>query len=432
MSAKIVSLEVENVKRVQAVELSPDANGLTVIGGRNGQGKTSVLDAIMWALGGDRFKPTKPVRAGAEKLVIKVEMNNGVTVERKGVAGALKVTSATGKGGQALLNEFVNGFALNLPKFMSATGTEKANMLLDAYPEKGAEIQRMNEGIKRLYNERLALGQIADRKRKYADELPFDPEAPDQPLTGTEMSTKLRDAMAINAKNEALRQNTDKALRDLESERKTLERRHARVKDLEKQLAEARSEAEIQVVAVQAAEANLAQAKLKTKLLRDLDTSTIEREMEEIDALNAKVRANESKRLAEAEADDLREQYNDMSHQIDKLRSDRLALLQEMDLPLEGLLIDEDGEIIYQDAKWDCMSGAEQLKVATAICAAMKPDCGFVLLDKLEAMDVETLAEFSEWLKDRKLQAIGTRVGTGDENSIIIEDGVSVPAEYKF
>jgi DNA repair exonuclease SbcCD ATPase subunit len=55
---KITSFEAENVKRVKAVELKPTENGLTIIGGRNGQGKTSVLDAIAWALGGNRFKPS--------------------------------------------------------------------------------------------------------------------------------------------------------------------------------------------------------------------------------------------------------------------------------------------------------------------------------------------------------------------------------------
>ena len=83
----IIGLTVENVKRVQAVTLEPTANGLTVIGGRNGQGKTSVLDAIMWALGGDRFKPSSPLRDGADKLKVALTLDNGITVERKGAAG---------------------------------------------------------------------------------------------------------------------------------------------------------------------------------------------------------------------------------------------------------------------------------------------------------------------------------------------------------
>lgn len=60
MGIKISSLRMENVKRVRAVQLEPSENGLTIIGGKNGQGKTSVLDAIAWALGGDKYKPSNP------------------------------------------------------------------------------------------------------------------------------------------------------------------------------------------------------------------------------------------------------------------------------------------------------------------------------------------------------------------------------------
>ena len=69
------------------------------------------------------------------------------------------------------------------------------------------------------------------------------------------------------------------------------------------------------------------------------------------------------------------------------------------------------------------MSGSDQLRVATAIVRRLNPECGFVLLDKLEQMDTETLQEFGAWLEQEDLQAIATRVSTGDECSIIIEDG---------
>ena len=84
-----------------------------------------------------------------------------------------------------------------------------------------------------------------------------------------------------------------------------------------------------------------------------------------------------------------------------------------------------DGELLYNGHKWDCMSGSDQLRVSTAIIRKLNPECGFVLLDKLEQMDTETLREFGEWLESEGLQAIATRVSTGDECSVIIEDGYS-------
>ena len=65
MSIKINKLEIENVKRVKAVKLEPSANGLTIVGGNNNQGKTSVLDAIAWTLGGDTYRPSQPSREGS-------------------------------------------------------------------------------------------------------------------------------------------------------------------------------------------------------------------------------------------------------------------------------------------------------------------------------------------------------------------------------
>ena len=53
---------------------------------------------------------------------------------------------------------------------------------------------------------------------------------------------------------------------------------------------------------------------------------------------------------------------------------------------------------MYKGQKWDNMSGSERLMVSTAIVRKLNPECGFVLLDKLEQMDLQTLQEFGSWL----------------------------------
>ena len=152
---KINSLEIENIKRVKAVTLSPAENGLTVIGGRNGQGKTSVLDAIAWALGGDRFKPSGPKREGSViPPRLRVELSNGLIAERSGDSSRLNVIDPRGnKGGQQLLNEFVETLALDLPKFMSASNKEKADTLLKIIGV-GDELYRLETEEQTLYNRR--------------------------------------------------------------------------------------------------------------------------------------------------------------------------------------------------------------------------------------------------------------------------------------
>ena len=140
MSVKINQLELENVKRIKAVKVEPSPNGLTVIGGKNNQGKTSVLDAIVWALGGNKYKPSNPVREGSVlQPHLKVVLDNGFVVERKGKNSDLKVIDPKGnKAGQTLLSEFIEEFALNVPKFMESSNKEKAN-ILDVYKRQGCK-----------------------------------------------------------------------------------------------------------------------------------------------------------------------------------------------------------------------------------------------------------------------------------------------------
>ena len=165
---KITSLELENVKRIRACAITPTQNGLTVIGGRNNQGKTSVLDAIAWALGGDRHRPSRAAREGSSippRLCVK--LSNGLVVERTGKNSDLKVTDTEGRrAGQQLLNEFVEQLALDLPKFMQASAKEKAGILLEVI---GVEDQltELDRKENSLYNDRLAIGRIADQKANH-------------------------------------------------------------------------------------------------------------------------------------------------------------------------------------------------------------------------------------------------------------------------
>jgi len=164
--------------------------------------------------------------------------------------------------------------------------------------------------------------------------------------------------------------------------------------------------------------------------MQHIDPSPFAQRLTEVEAINAKVRANLEKQKALADAEAAQKQRADLTAKIDRLRAERIALLDGAKLPLPGLTV-IDGELAYQSQKWDCMSHSEQLRVATAIVRALKPECGFVLLDKLESMDGQTLSEFGAWLQSVGLQAIATRVSTGGECSIIIEDGHGIQDNFE-
>lgn len=409
MTIKINALQVENVKRVKAVALEPSANGLTVIGGKNGQGKTSVLDAIAWALGGDRYRPSNAEREGSTLPPhIKLELSNGLTVERSGKNSALKVVDTTGKrSGQQLLNEFVEQLAIDLPHFLQASNREKADTLLQVIGV-GDQVRSLEVKEKEVYNRRRMIGQEADRKRKYADELPHYPAAPNEPVSASQLIRQQQDILARNGENQRKRMRANQ----IEHE---YGRTAAHVSLLRSQLADAEKQ-------LQQLVADLAIAQKDALDLQDESTDEIERSLQEIEQINIQVRANCDREKAEQDAAHYAQQYQDLTKELEEIRHDKYALLDSAKLPLPGLSV-EDGELTYNGKKWDCMSGADQLIVATAIVRAINPKCGFVLLDKLEQLDADQLHMFGVWLQSQQLQVIATRVSTGPECSIIIEDG---------
>ncbi len=170
------------------------------------------------------------------------------------------------------------------------------------------------------------------------------------------------------------------------------------------------------------AKASLNTAMMDAKNLQDQSTEELEHNISNIEEINRKVRANFDKDKAEEDALVYKNQYDGLTEQIIQVRKDKTALLQSAELPLSGLSVNN-GELIYNGQKWDNMSGSDRLKVAAAIVRKLNPKCGFVLLDKLEQMDLQTLREFGAWLEQEGLQAIATRVSTGEECSIIISDG---------
>ena len=414
-TVKINSLELENVKRVKAVKLEPTKNGLTVVGGKNNQGKTSVLDAIAWALGGAKYKPSQAQREGSlVEPQLHIELSNGMVVERLGKNGSLKVTDPSGqKGNQSLLDGFISQFALDLPKFMEADKNTKAKILLQIIGV-GDQLSVFDKQESELYNRRTEIGRIADQKKKYADEMVQWDGVPEEIVSAAELIQQQQEILARNGRNQELRNQVN----NLEAQKTLLEQR---IEEAQKTL-NAMHEQFAELME------KLSIANTNAKDLQDESTAELEESIANIDSTNAKVRDNLNKQRAQEEADEYKRQYGDLTTQIEDIRKARMELLNGVEVPLDDLSV-QDGELIYKGQKWDNMSGSDQLKVATAIVRKTNPQCGFVLLDKLEQMDIDTMNEFGKWLQDNNLQAIATRVSTGDECSIFIEDGYSVDKE---
>lgn len=283
---------------------------------------------------------------------------------------------------------------------MQASSKEKADTLLKIIGV-GDKLYEFEQQEKELYNRRLTIGQIADQKKKYAKEQPYFQDAPKELVSASDLIKQQQDILAQNGENNRKRQN----LQFLEGQSADIQ--HKIDELLEKQ----------RVILV-----DLETARKSALDLHDESTEELEKNITNIEEINRKVRANLDKDKAEEDALDYSNQYNTLTGQIENIRQSKVDLLKGADLPLPGLSVVE-GELTYDGYKWDNMSGSDQLKVSTAIVRKLNPKCGFVLLDKLEQMDLDSLQEFGQWLEAEGLQAIATRVSTGEECSILIEDG---------
>lgn len=418
MSIKINKLEIENVKRVKAVKLEPSANGLTIVGGNNNQGKTSVLDAIAWALGGDTYRPSQASREGSvTPPYLHLVLSNGLIVERKGKNSDLKVIDPKGeKAGQQLLNSFIEKLALDLPKFMEASDTEKASTLLNIIGV-GKELAEIEEQEKSVYNERLAIGRIADQKKKFADEQEYFPDAPKDLISASELIQQQQEILARNGENQRKRNN----LAVISNQKHRLS---DEIKLLEGQIAELYTRLDEKKQSYEKVAKDEETAQKTVAELIDESTEELEKNLAHIEEINRKVRINLDKDKAEDDAREYQVQYDNLTIKLSNIREQKTELLNDANLPLPELTVIE-GKLKYKGQEWDNMSGSDRLKVSTAIVRKLNPECGFVLIDKLEQMDLDTLKEFGEWLEQEGLQAIATRVSKGDECSIIIEDGYS-------
>ena len=469
--AKITGFSVQDFKRVKLVEIQPTENGLTILGGRNAQGKSSCLDAIAYALGGEAFRPSDVNNHESESnAAIKVEIN-GLTVERTGKNAALKITDARGmRGNQTLLNDIVGKFALDLGSFMRASDTDKAKLLLKMFPELEANLAELKKQADEIRASRADNNR--DRKRLQAqfDAMPNFPEAPAQEINIGDLTDELQkvteeENAAATAKRN-LQKLIDESARleiELNTKKREEEARHAasnhleveygsaateliqeferRKKELKQKFADRANQLANEILVIfneqeklknQIANLEEEEQILSSELENKPDYTAVKAEimtrMQQADETNRQIRANAERAKVYDQMVEVANVTARQTREVEDIENRRTALLQNAKLPLPELSITEDGELLYRGQKWDCMSGSERLKVATAICMKSKPGCGFVLIDGLEAMDAQTLAEFAEFLTEQNMQGIGTIVG---ENSatVIIEDGMVKESE---
>lgn len=470
---KVKQFTMQNVKGVNLFDYTFPLAGVTTIGGRNNQGKTSVLNGMQYAIGGEAYRPTNYHKDDTEaESFLRMVFSNGIVAQRVGDSADLKVYDENGKlSRQRLLDQFITKFALDLPRFLNGTDKERAEILLKALHLE-EQVEALEASIQSEYDERTIIGRLRDQKRKAGKEMPFHEGVPETELSPSDILARMQEVNVRNAKIQAARQELDKNNADLVRLIEAGERIEAalvkvdgetvslcekvdadcktKVASIEEQIrklqesikaaqefavshkAQIRRSAEEnkKALAGQKAENDKAVDALTEKIasaeMQDFtleDTSSFQREIDEVENTNIKVRENIARAKVLKEADEHALKYDEKTAIIEDLRKQKDALLQGAGLPYPGLSV-ENKVVTLNGKAWDCMSESMKIRVGCAIVMRINPSCKFMFVDKLEQLDSESLAELDQFAKDHDIQIIGTRVTTNpDDCTIIIKNG---------
>lgn len=470
---KVKHFTMQNVKAVNLFDYEFPISGVTTIGGRNNQGKTSVLNGMQYTIGGESYRPTNYHKDDAsEEAMLSMEFTNGIVAQRIGNSADLKVYDPTGKlSRQKLLDQFITKFAIDLPKFLNGTDKERASILLKALHLED-KVEKLDEAIDSEYEERTVIGRIRDQKKKAGMEMPYHAGVPESELSPSDILARMQAVNIRNAKIQAAKEELDKNTLTLasmveagEKMAATIAKMDGETEDLctkvasdcankihgirgqiamlEKSIDEALQFAETHKAQIRkSAEENKAAIEKRKsendKAIEELaekitqaetqdfsleDTSAFQRELDAVEETNIKVRENIARDKVLKEADEQSRKYDEKTAVIEDLRKQKDALLQGAGLPYPGLSV-ENKVVTLNGKAWDCMSESMKIRVGCAIVMRINPSCKFMFVDKLEQLDQESMKELDQFAKDHDIQIIGTRVTTNpDDCTLIIKNG---------
>jgi len=408
---KIIQLSAENFKRLVAVEIKPDGN-IVVVSGKNGAGKSSVLDAIMAALCGKKHCPTKPIRDDEDRADVTVDLGE-YKVRRtftKGGGGTLKVTNADGMKvdrPQDVLDSLVGKLSFDPMMFSKKEPREQRQMLMGllglTFDDLDQEIAENKVNRSMANAEKVRLQHEADMIERVAN-------VPGEEISVSVVAKELSDAVETNAAIDNERQRgveleTGKidALRDMAS----LE---AQVKQLQTQ--------------INAKREYIKSADEQMRIMGDpqkVDVDAIREKLDNIETTNAQIRENQRKKDLLVAVDKQAEIFSALGTRTKALEKAKAARLAKVKMPVKGLSVGDDA-VLFDGIPFADVNSAKQLEVGVAISMALNPTLRVLRMDG-NGLDAKSLKVIAKMCKDKDYQAWIERVDAGGEVGFVIEDG---------
>lgn len=403
---KIINLKAENVKKIKAVDITPVDNTV-VITGKNGQGKSSVLDSILYALGGkDALKKTpKPIRDGQEKATVTLDLGEYLVIRTWNSAGTTRLEVTSKEAGrltspQSLLDKLVGSIAFDPLEFAGMKAEDQRAVLLDVLglTDKVSELQ---VEYKEKYDERTLVGRELKNAEGHLDSIEIPDEVPEAPIDTAIVSKKLREAEAHNREVEDASEKVTSIEAQLYVAEENLKEWQENVSRLEKAQKE---------------------AKAKAVKLKKVDTTELEETLDNATEFNEAYSKKVEYKLASSEVKKHKASQKKLSDELNTILNRKEELVTTAKLPIKGLNIDADG-VTYKKIPFTQLSSAEQLKVSLAIAMATNPQLRVIRIMDGSLLDTENMKVINKMAKDEDYQVWVERVEDGGKVGILIEDG---------
>ena len=407
---KLLTLSITNVRRIKAAEFDFDGKSLVEIRGRNGAGKSTVIDSILFLLKGSREIPAGAVTAGEERGVIVGKLGEYTirrVIDTEGKS-TLTVESVNGKvpKPQEFLDR-LSGQFLDPEYFRKLSAREKRALVL-TYA--GIDFTDVDERIARAEQDRLVVG----RELKALGSLPPEPEA----VEAVAVADLLTELSAANKKNEeslVLAKHHAEALAQLKKDMMAAVEQFDTI--------EALARAPYAVKDVYAAGRECV---LKHPVPEKVDTSPIEEKIRNAESINAKARAYADWQKRRDAIAAKKAEYDAADRALEALRQEKHGMVAGAKLPLKGLEITDSG-LAFNGASCENWSDSESLKIALNIAIAYSGELKAVYIKGGEALDTASLEKLRTYAEAKDFQIIVEVVDDSyakeGDNIIYIDDG---------
>lgn len=419
---KILSLKSENVKRIIAVEITPKGNTV-IIAGENEQGKSSVLDSILYALAGKDALPQLPVREGQDKARIELDLGEYKVTRTITAAGGGTLTVRNRDGvpitsPQTLLDKLYGKLTFDPLEFKSQKPPQRVETLRALL---GLDFTDIDTEYAKTFAERTVVNrQVSDLTAR----IKAMPEYPNRtPISIDEILTKQKQAIDHNESNRKARIETDQAFFEVTQAAKLIDGVFQEIATLEARLDQLRRSISSLRNDYDSATENHKMLRNYSEKLQDIDVDQFSELLRTAQSENEKVRANEERNKVRQELDTKQKEAFAFSDRLGRLEAEKKHRLMNAEWPIDGLMLHAGKEVRFNDIPFEQCSTAQQIKISVAMGIAMNPELRILLVRQGNDLDLKNLQLISDIADKYDVQIWLEKVMEHGECCVVIEDG---------